>query len=76
VLVGNLSDTARLVCGTVSVQTAGGPPTMRAYSFVVVKTLFGHAINDGFTPATRPENQGISDQSCDTLRAHNRTGAK
>ena len=74
VITGDLSDTGRLVCGDVTIRNPGAEEAVLTYSIVVSKTLFGHAINDGFTPATRPENQAMSDQSCASLRAHNDSG--
>ncbi len=68
--VGDLGGGARLVCGSVSLGSAQSSPQTRLYSLVLVKTLFGYAINDGFTPATRPENQTTSDQNCAALSAH------
>jgi hypothetical protein len=61
---------ARLVCGTVSVVGLDGRSNERLYSIVIVETLFGTDINDGFTPVTAAENQGLSDQTCASLRAN------
>ncbi len=65
-VVGDLGGGARLVCGSVSL----GSVPKQLYSLVLVKTLFGYAINDGFTPAARPENQAMSEQNCAALYAH------
>ncbi len=65
-LVGDLGGGARLVCDSVSL----GSPQPHLYSLMLVKTLFGYAINDGFTPAARSANQAMSDQNCAALYAH------
>jgi hypothetical protein len=70
ILVGDLSDTSRLVCGTASVKDASGASGTHEYSIVVIKTLFGHAINDGYTPAASAQNEALSGRNCAQLQAH------
>ena len=63
-LSADLSDTARMVCGTLK---SAGPDDLAIqplYSLIFVNGAFGKSIDDGFAPATPPEAQAKSDRTC------------
>ena len=70
IAVGRPSAGARFVCGQATLTQSGQAPQPRTYSLFIFRGLFGTFINDGFTPATPPESQALSDEQCTRLRAY------